>query len=144
MNRINIADFKNLNTDSIIKMSTIFQSNSRICLLIKNQFVDHFTVCNGVHTVLEPNYDELANPFMHFNVIRDYRRKGKVANKLMDIILLTMCAVLSVQDDWQGIYHFGENCIDFLKRFGDFSAGLPPASTIACVMGVINPAQLQN
>lgn len=36
-----------------------------------------------------------THPFMHFNVIRDYRQKGKVEHKLMDIILLTICAVLS-------------------------------------------------
>ncbi|HCG6981481.1 TPA: ISAs1 family transposase [Vibrio parahaemolyticus] len=83
------------------------------------------------------------HPFMHFNVIRDFRQKGKVEHKLMDIILLTICAVLSGQDDWKGIYHFGESRIDFLKQFGDFSAGLPSASTIARVMGMINPTQLQ-
>lgn len=33
------------------------------------------------------------HPFMHFNVIRDYRQKGKVEHKLMDIILLTICAI---------------------------------------------------
>jgi hypothetical protein len=55
------------------------------------------------------------HPFMHFNVIRDYRQKGKVEHKLMDIILLTICAVLSGQDDWKDIYHFGESRIDVLK-----------------------------
>ncbi len=85
-----------------------------------------------------------AHPLMHFNVIRDYRPKGKVEHKLMDIILLTICAVLSGQDGWKCIYHFGESRIDFLKRFGDFSGGLPSPSTIARVMGMINPAQWQN
>lgn len=35
------------------------------------------------------------HPFMHFDVIPDYRQQGKVEHKLTDIILLTICAVLS-------------------------------------------------
>lgn len=42
------------------------------------------------------------HPFTHFDVIPDYRQKGKVEHKLTDIILLTICAVLSGQDDWKG------------------------------------------
>ena len=80
---------------------------------------------------------------MHFNVIIDYRQKGKVEHKLTDIILLTICAVLSGQDDWKAIHYFGESRLDFLKRFGDFSNGIPSAPTIARVMGMINPTRLQ-
>lgn len=83
------------------------------------------------------------NPFMHFSVIRDHRQTAKVEHKLTDIILLTICAVLAGQDDWKGIYHFGESRIDFLKRLGDFSGGVPSVSTIARVMGMINPSRLQ-
>ncbi|HDG1727141.1 TPA: transposase family protein, partial [Vibrio cholerae] len=39
------------------------------------------------------------HPFMHFDAIPDYRQQGKVEHKLTDIILLTICAVLSGQDD---------------------------------------------
>lgn len=38
----------------------------------------------------------MTNPFMHFEVIKDYRQPGKVEHKLSDIILLTICGVLSV------------------------------------------------
>lgn len=37
----------------------------------------------------------ITNPFMHFEVIKDYRQAAKVEHKLSDIILLTMCGVLS-------------------------------------------------
>ncbi|MDV7106461.1 transposase family protein, partial [Vibrio sp. TH_r3] len=65
------------------------------------------------------------HPFMHFNIIKDYRQEAKVAHKLTDIILLTICGVLCGQDDWQAISYFGESRLDFLKRFGDFSSGVP-------------------
>ncbi|GHX52664.1 hypothetical protein VCSRO64_2855 [Vibrio cholerae] len=31
---------------------------------------------------------ELINPFMHFQIIKDYRQESKVEHKLSDIILL--------------------------------------------------------
>ncbi len=70
------------------------------------------------------------HPFMHFNIINDYRQEAKVEHKLTDIILLTICAVLSGQDGWDGICDFGQSRLDFLKRCGDFSSGIPSASTI--------------
>lgn len=83
------------------------------------------------------------HPFMHFDVIPDYRQQGKVEHKLTDIILLTICAVLSGQDDWKAIHLYGTRWLDFLKRFGDFSHGVPSAITIARVMGMISATRLQ-
>ncbi|WP_418641895.1 ISAs1 family transposase [Vibrio chaetopteri] len=83
------------------------------------------------------------HPFMHFDVIPDYRQQGKVEHKLTDIILLTICAVLSGQDDWKAISLYGEARLDFLKRFGDFSHGVPSTSTIARAMGMISATRLQ-
>ena len=83
------------------------------------------------------------HPFMHFDAIPDYRQQGKVEHKLTDIILLTICAVLSGQDDWKAIHLYGTRWLDFLKRFGDFSHGVPSAITIARVMGMISATRLQ-
>nr|WP_217542766.1 transposase family protein [Vibrio metschnikovii] len=47
------------------------------------------------------------HPFMHFDVIPDYRQQGKDEHKLTDIILLTIYAVLSGQDDWKAIHLYG-------------------------------------
>ena len=83
------------------------------------------------------------HPFMHFSVIPDYRQEGKVNHKLSDIILLTICAVISGQDDWDCIADFGDNRLEFLKRFGDFTQGISSKYTIARTVGVINPVTLQ-
>ena len=76
------------------------------------------------------------HPFMHFDAIPDYRQQGKVEHKLTDIILLTICAVLSGQDDWKAIHLYG-------TRWLDFSHGVPSAITIARVMGMISATRLQ-
>ncbi len=86
---------------------------------------------------------ELINPFMHFQIIKDYRQESKVEHKLSDIILLTICGVLSGHDGWDGIIDFGNARLDFLKRYSHFEAGIPSADTLSSVMGMINPVALQ-
>lgn len=83
------------------------------------------------------------HPFMHFDVIPDYRQQGKVDHKLTDIILLAICAVLSGQDDWKAISLYSQARLDFLKRFVDFSHGIPSTSTLARTMGMISATRLQ-
>lgn len=80
---------------------------------------------------------------MHFQIIKDYRQESKVEHKLSDIILLTICGVLSGHDGWDGIIDFGHARLDFLKRYGHFEAGIPSADTLSRVMGMINPVALQ-
>lgn len=64
-------------------------------------------------------------PLMHFDAIPNYRQKSKVEYKLTDIILLTICAVLSGQDDGKRSAFTAKLGWIFLKRFGDFSHGVP-------------------
>ena len=86
---------------------------------------------------------KVTNPFMHFSAIKDYRQAAKVNHKLSDIILLTICGVLSGQDSWEGISDFGKMRLSFLKHYGDFDTGIPSADTIARVMGMISPKAMQ-
>ncbi|MGK0270215.1 MAG: putative transposase YbfD/YdcC [Cocleimonas sp.] len=86
---------------------------------------------------------QLSNLFMHLNVIKDYRQSNKVNHEISDIILLTICGVLSGHDTWEGICDFGETRLDFLSTYGDFTDGIPSADTIARVMGMISTKVLQ-
>jgi len=72
----------------------------------------------------------LTNPFEHFKLIKDYRQHAKIEHKLSDVILLTICSVLSGFDTWEGIFDFGESRGEFLKSLGDFKNGIPSADTI--------------
>ena len=85
----------------------------------------------------------LSNPFMHFQVIKDYRQAAKVHHQLSDIILLTICGVLAGQDTWEGISDFGRSRLCFLTQYGEFEQGIPSADTVARVMGMISPKALQ-
>ncbi len=61
----------------------------------------------------------------HISVIPDYRQAWKVEHKLSDILLLTICAVISGAEGWEDIEDFGETHLDFLKQYGDFENGIP-------------------
>lgn len=75
----------------------------------------------------------------HISIIPDYRQSWKVEHKLSDILLLTICAVISGAEGWEDIQDFGEVNIDFLKQYGDFENGIPVHDTIARVVSCINP-----
>ena len=76
---------------------------------------------------------ELKKLMEHISIIPDYRQAWKVEHKLSDILLLTICAVISGAEGWEDIEDFGETHLDFLKQYGDFDNGIPVHDTIARV-----------
>ena len=84
---------------------------------------------------------ELKKLMEHISIIPDYRQAWKVEHKLSDILLLTICAVISGAEGWEDIEGFGETHLDFLKQYGDFENGIPVHDTIARVISCISPAK---
>ncbi|OKV72196.1 hypothetical protein AWP57_08380 [Escherichia coli] len=84
---------------------------------------------------------ELKKLMEHISIIPDYRQTWKVEHKLSDILLLTICAVISGAEGWEDIEDFGETHLDFLKQYGDFENGIPVHDTIARVVSCISPAK---
>ncbi len=84
---------------------------------------------------------ELKKLMEHISIIPDYRQAWKVEHKLSDILLLTICAVISGAESWEDIEDFGETHLDFLKQYGDFENGIPVHDTIARVVSCISPAK---
>ena len=84
---------------------------------------------------------ELKKLMEHISIIPDYRQTWKVEHKLSDILLLTICAVISGAEGWEDIEDFGETHPDFLKQYGDFENGIPVHDTIARVVSCISPAK---
>ena len=82
---------------------------------------------------------ELEEVMLHISIISNERQPWKVEHKLSDILLLTICAVISGAEGWEDIQDFGEAHIDFLKEYGDFENGIPVHDTIARVVSCISP-----
>ncbi len=77
----------------------------------------------------------------HISVIPEYRQAWKVEHKLSDILLLTICAVISGAEGWEDIEDFGETHLDFLKQYGDFENGIPCSIPLPAELSCISPAK---
>ncbi len=77
----------------------------------------------------------------HFLKLKDPRRvhKGNLQHELSDIILLTVSAVLSGVDCWELVVLFGKSQISWLKKYGNFSNGIPSNDTLERVFAAIDP-----
>lgn len=81
---------------------------------------------------------DLEKLMEHITIIPDYSQSWKVEHTLSDILLLTICAVISGAEGWEDIEDFGHAHLDFLKSYGDFNNGIPVHDTIARVVSSIN------
>lgn len=81
-----------------------------------------------------------------FSELKDPRRtnKGNHKHLLSDIIFLVISAVICGASDWDEIELFGENQLNWLKKFGQFSNGVPSHDTINRVISSINPKEFSN
>ncbi len=77
------------------------------------------------------------------SVIYDPRQAWKVEHKLTDVLILIICAVIAGCEGWEEIEDFGNERLDWLKKYGDFENGVPSHHTIARVAAVVNPKQFQ-
>lgn len=80
----------------------------------------------------------------HFETLEDPRSHINRQHDLLDIIFLTISAVLSGAEGWEGIEEFGHIKLDWLKRSRPFEAGIPRHDTIARVISALSPEPLVN
>lgn len=79
----------------------------------------------------------------HFSELEDPRIERCRKHELLDIIFLSVCAVLSGADGWESIEEFGEAKLEWLRKFVPMKHGIPSHDTIARVMSRLNPEALQ-
>lgn len=77
-----------------------------------------------------------------FSSIEDPRVDRHKKHKLLDIIILTLCAVISGAEGWEAIEQFGEDKQDWLKKWIALENGIPSHDCIARVIARILPAQM--
>jgi len=77
----------------------------------------------------------------HFSIIEDPRKNINVKHDFIDILFLTVSAVISGAEGWQDIEDFGHDALDWLRLHRPFENGIPVDDTIARVIRVISPKQ---
>lgn len=80
----------------------------------------------------------------HFTSITDPRIERCKKHELIDILLLSISAVLSGAEGWEDIEDFGHLKLDWLKQYGTFNAGIPKHDTIARVICRLKANEIEN
>lgn len=87
----------------------------------------------------------MTNNFIgHFSIIEDPRIDRHKKHQLIDILFLSVCAVLSGAEGWEDIEDFGLAKLDWLRRYLPFENGIPKHDTIARVLSRLEPSQIQH
>ncbi|MFY9259027.1 MAG: ISAs1 family transposase, partial [Gallionella sp.] len=78
-----------------------------------------------------------------FGSLKDPRVERHKWHKLLDIIVLSICAVISGAEGWEGIAQFGKEKQDWLRRWIDLENGIPSHDCIARVISRLKPDEMQ-
>jgi predicted transposase YbfD/YdcC len=77
----------------------------------------------------------------HFSPLSDPRILRKTRHKLVDVIVITLCAVIAGADDWVEIAAFGKEKEHWFKAFLELPGGIPSHDTFGRVFSLINPGE---
>lgn len=83
--------------------------------------------------------DRLAVLLKHFSDIADEREPWRVMYPLAEVLLLVSCATIASCDDFDDIAAWGEQHLDFLRRFAPFHYGVPCARWLCILLNRIDP-----
>jgi len=76
----------------------------------------------------------------HFSDIEDTRQSHRLAYPLAEVLFLAVCATIADCDDYEAIADWGDENLDFLRRFLPFHHGVPTGRWLTILMNRLNPA----
>ena len=77
----------------------------------------------------------------HFLSLPDPRIFLKTSHRLIDVIVITLCAVIAGADDWVEIAAFGREKEQWFKTFLELPGGIPSHDTFGRVFSLIDPGE---
>jgi hypothetical protein len=85
----------------------------------------------------------MTNLHQAFRSLKDPRIHRNRKHKLLDIIILSILAVLCGAESYDSIALYGRENFEFLKQFLDLKNGIPSHDTINRVFQMLNPRQFE-
>lgn len=79
----------------------------------------------------------------HFSSLTDPRIVAKTRHKLIDIVVITLCAVLAGADEWTEIAEFGRIKEKWFRTFLELPHGIPSHDTFGRVFSKICPEEFE-
>lgn len=80
----------------------------------------------------------------HFSLLPDPRVDRTKAHRLIDIIVITILAVICGADTWVDVETFGTERYQWLKRFLELPGGVPSHDTFGRVFSLLDPEMFQS
>ena len=81
----------------------------------------------------------LAVLLKHFSQIDDDREPWRVVYPLDEVLLLLTCATIASRDDFDDIVAWGEDHLDFLRRFSASHLGIPCERWLRSLVNRVEP-----
>jgi predicted transposase YbfD/YdcC len=85
----------------------------------------------------------IASLKTHFGDLSDPRAQHSIEHLLIDIVLITICAVICGAESWVEIENYGIAKQEWLQTFLELPNGIPSHDTIERVVARLRPEQLQ-
>jgi predicted transposase YbfD/YdcC len=79
----------------------------------------------------------------HLRKVTDFRMSRRRRHDLMDILAITICAVICGADDWVSIAAYGRSKLEWFKTFLRLPNGIPSHDTFNRVFALLNPEHLR-
>ena len=76
-----------------------------------------------------------------FQILEDPRTGHARRHELLDIIVITLCAVICGADNWVEIEEFGKAKEEWFRRFLKLPHGIPSHDTFGRVFSLLDPEQ---
>jgi predicted transposase YbfD/YdcC len=80
----------------------------------------------------------------HFAILEDPRAEHLTDHKLIDIIMVAICAVICGAETWTDIELFGNERLDWLRQFLELKNGIPSHDTFGRFFARIDAEQFQS
>ena len=87
---------------------------------------------------------EAPTVFKYFSSLSDPRVLGRTQHKLIDIITITLCAVISGANGWVEIETYGKSKQHWLETFLELPNGIPTQYTFRRVFIALSPDELES
>lgn len=79
----------------------------------------------------------------HFSKVNDPRIDRRKEHKLIDMIVISICAVICGAEGWTDIENFGNSKLPWLKTFLELPNGIPSHDTFGRVFSMLDAQQFQ-
>ena len=79
----------------------------------------------------------------HFGCLKDPRAAHSIEHKLLDILIITICATISGADNFAEIAEYGRAKEEWLKTFLELKNGIPSVDTFERIFARLKPEALQ-